>query len=56
MTLNSDHPKTSIIIPVYNGALSIERLVDELIAQLSPLFNIEIVLVLLTIQRKYVWG
>lgn len=45
MTLNSDHPKTSIVIPVYNGALSIGRLVDELIARLSPVFNIEIVLV-----------
>ena len=45
MTLNSDHPKTSIVIPVFNGALSIGRLVDELIAQLSPVFHIEIVLV-----------
>ena len=45
MNLNSDHLKTSIIIPVYNGALSIGRLVDELIVQLSPIFCIEIVLV-----------
>jgi len=45
MSLKSDHPKTSIVIPVYNGALSIARLVDELIAQLSPKFSIEIVLV-----------
>ena len=45
MNLNSDHLKTSIIIPVYNGALSIGRLVDELIVQLSPVFRIEIVLV-----------
>ena len=45
MTLNSDHLKTTIVIPVYNGALSIGRLVDELIGQLSPLFHIEIVLV-----------
>jgi len=45
MTLKTDHPKTSIIIPVYNGALSIGRLVDELIAQISPVFTIEIVLV-----------
>jgi glycosyltransferase involved in cell wall biosynthesis len=45
MTLKSDHSKTSIVIPVYNGALSIGRLVDELIAQLSPVFRIEIVLV-----------
>ena len=45
MTLNSDQPKTSIVIPVYNGALSIERLVDELIAQLSIIFRIEIVLI-----------
>jgi len=45
MTLNPDSPKTSIVIPVYNGALSIGRLVDELIARLSPLFQIEIVLV-----------
>lgn len=45
MTLNPDSPKTSIVIPVYNGALSIGRLVDELIAQLSPVFRIEIVLI-----------
>ncbi|HEY3370936.1 MAG TPA: glycosyltransferase family 2 protein [Prolixibacteraceae bacterium] len=45
MNLNANPPKTSIIIPVYNGAPSIGRLVDELIAQLSPLFRIEIVLV-----------
>ena len=45
MTLNSDHPKTSIVIPVYNGALSIGRLVDELIARLFPAFELEIVLV-----------
>lgn len=45
MSLKSDHQKTSIVIPVYNGALSIGRLVDELIAQLSPKFSIEIVLV-----------
>lgn len=45
MTLNLDSPKTSIVIPVYNGALSIGRLVDELIARLSPLFRIEIVLI-----------
>lgn len=45
MTLKTDHPKTSIIIPVYNGALSISRLVDELIARFSPVFRIEIVLV-----------
>lgn len=45
MNLDPDHPKTSIIIPVYNGALSIGRLVDELIVQLSPIFRIEIILV-----------
>lgn len=45
MILTADHPRTSIVIPVYNGALSIGRLVDELIARLSPLFLIEIVLV-----------
>jgi len=45
MNVNSDQRKTSIVIPVYNGALSIGRLVDELIARLSPLFSIEIVLV-----------
>jgi undecaprenyl-phosphate 4-deoxy-4-formamido-L-arabinose transferase len=45
MNLKSDHLKTTIIIPVYNGALSIGRLVDELIAQLSRVFRIEIVLV-----------
>jgi len=45
MNSNPDVLKTSIIIPVYNGALSIGRLVDELIARISPVFNIEIVLV-----------
>lgn len=45
MNFNPDSPKTSIVIPVYNGALSIAPLVDELIAQLSPVFQIEIVLI-----------
>lgn len=45
MNVNSDKQKTTIVIPVYNGALSIGRLVDELIARLTPLFSIEIVLV-----------
>ena len=45
MNVNSDKQKMSIVIPVYNGALSIGRLVDELIALLTPLFSIEIVLV-----------
>jgi len=45
MTLTTDHPRVSIVIPVYNGALSIGRLCDELIVNLSPLFRIEIVLV-----------
>lgn len=45
MNLNHDVLKTSIVIPVYNGALSIGRLVDELITRISPVFNIEIVLV-----------
>ncbi len=45
MNSNPNLVKTSIVIPVYNGALSIGRLVDELIIRLSPVFNIEIVLV-----------
>jgi undecaprenyl-phosphate 4-deoxy-4-formamido-L-arabinose transferase len=45
MNSNPEKQKTSIVIPVYNGALSIDRLVDELIARISPVFNIEIVLV-----------
>jgi len=45
MNFKPDSPKTSVVIPVYNGALSIGRLVDELIDKLSPLFPIEIVLV-----------
>ena len=45
MTLNSDPIKISIVIPVFNGALSIGRLADELITQLSPMIQIEIVLV-----------
>jgi len=45
MNLKPDSPKTSIVIPVYNGALSIERLVDELIAKLSPNYLIEIILI-----------
>lgn len=38
-------PLISIVIPVYNGAQSIERLVDELITELVHQFRIEIVLV-----------
>jgi glycosyltransferase involved in cell wall biosynthesis len=45
MNSNPENLKTSIVIPVYNGALSIGKLVDELIARLIPGFNIEIVLV-----------
>ena len=45
MNSNPDVLKTSIVISVYNGALSIGRLVDELIFRLSLVFNIEIVLV-----------
>jgi glycosyltransferase involved in cell wall biosynthesis len=45
MALKSDNKIISIVIPVYNGALCIGRLVDELIARLSPIFSIEIVLV-----------
>ena len=45
MNSNPEKQKISIVIPVYNGALSIDRLVDELIARISPVFNIEIVLV-----------
>jgi undecaprenyl-phosphate 4-deoxy-4-formamido-L-arabinose transferase len=45
MNSNPENQKISIVIPVYNGALSIDRLVDELIARISPVFNIEIVLV-----------
>lgn len=37
--------KISIVIPVYNGAESIERLVGELIEKIVPLFPLEIVLV-----------
>ena len=45
MNSNPENQKISIVIPVYNGALSIDRLVDELISRISPVFNIEIVLV-----------
>ena len=45
MNSNPEKQKISIVIPVYNGALSIDRLVDELITRISPVFNIEIVLV-----------
>ena len=38
-------PKISIIIPVYNGAQSIGRLVDELTGTLTPLYELEIILV-----------
>lgn len=43
--MNMNRPKVSIVIPVYNGAQSIGRLVDELIRVLSPLYELEIVLV-----------
>jgi undecaprenyl-phosphate 4-deoxy-4-formamido-L-arabinose transferase len=44
--MNSSPDKLiSIVIPVYNGALSIGRLADELVDRLSAQFNIEIVLV-----------
>jgi len=35
----------SIIIPVYNGASSIERLADKLIAEIAQIYPIEIILV-----------
>ncbi len=35
----------SIVIPVYNAEKTISRLVDKLIKELSPLYNLEIVLV-----------
>lgn len=38
-------PLISIIIPVYNGAQSIERLVTELVTEFVPRFRIEVVLV-----------
>jgi glycosyltransferase involved in cell wall biosynthesis len=40
-----NRPKVSIIIPVYNGAQSIGRLVDELTGTLTPLYELEIILV-----------
>jgi glycosyltransferase involved in cell wall biosynthesis len=45
MNFKPDNQKISIVIPVYNGGQSIGRLADELIAQLSPIYKIEIVLV-----------
>lgn len=45
MNSKPENPKISIVIPVYNGALSIGRLVNELISQLSPVFDVEVVLV-----------
>lgn len=37
--------KVSVVIPVYNGAQSIGRLGDELVAELGGLYNLEMVLV-----------
>lgn len=45
MNFSPENQKISIVIPVYNGGLSIGGLVDELVAQLSPIYKIEIVLV-----------
>jgi glycosyltransferase involved in cell wall biosynthesis len=45
MNSKPDSNTTSIIIPVYNGALTIGKLVDDLIAELTPKFKIEIILV-----------
>ena len=45
MAFKTENKMISIVIPVYNGALSIGGLVDELVARLSPLYSIEIVLV-----------
>lgn len=45
MNLKTKGPLISVVIPVYNGAQSISRLVDELVSQLSGLHHIEIVLV-----------
>ena len=44
--MNSNSEKlVTIVIPVYNGALSIKRLVDELIASIASKYKLEIVLV-----------
>lgn len=37
--------KLSIVIPVYNGAKSIGALVDQLVSQLGPIYELDIVLV-----------
>jgi undecaprenyl-phosphate 4-deoxy-4-formamido-L-arabinose transferase len=46
MTTNNNPPiKLSVLIPVYNSEKTIDRLVEELINQLSPLYRLEIILV-----------
>lgn len=45
MNSRNNKYKISIIIPVYNGANTIEKLVDELIRNIHPLFPLEIVLI-----------
>lgn len=42
---NSSSVKVSILIPVYNSEKTINRLVEELIIHLGPLYKLEIVLV-----------
>ncbi len=45
MNSRNNKYKISIIIPVYNGASTIGKLVDELISNIRPLFLLEIVLI-----------
>lgn len=45
MDIKTNNYLISIVIPVYNGEKSIGRLVEELITELTPEFNIEIILV-----------
>jgi glycosyltransferase involved in cell wall biosynthesis len=45
MNSSFESPLISVIIPVYNGAQSIERLVTELVTEFVPRFRIEVVLV-----------
>ena len=43
--MNSNKKYISIVIPVYNGSLSIKKLVEELIEKLIPNYKIEIALI-----------
>ena len=45
MTVPSDLPSLSIVVPVYRGAATIGPLVDLLIGSLGPEYRLEIVLV-----------